>query len=354
VLERAANVTVYLHANAVDLVPIESGRGLSHVQGATLEGRRFTVRAQRFVLATGAIENARLLLASGGTAARGLGNDHDLVGRFFMEHLSFPAGLLVPTNETLSFKLYNEHRPMQGGRGTGQAFLTLPETVLRRERLLNVRAWLPPARDLEALRGTSEGVESVFGLIGGLGDDHTGERLAEIASHLDEIAVYGYRRFLRPAELHAHWLYFHMEQPPNRDSRVTLGTERDELGLPRVRLDWEIGDAAKDAFHRTVRLIAEELGRSGIGRVKMVATDPETGWPTTDRGLRGAWHQMGTTRMHSDPSLGVVDADCRVHGIDNLYIAGSSVFPTTGYTNPTLTIVALALRMADQLKTALA
>ncbi|HEU4616718.1 MAG TPA: FAD-dependent oxidoreductase, partial [Gammaproteobacteria bacterium] len=161
-LERAPNVRTYLYANAVDLVPVESGRALSHVQAATLEGARFTVHARRFVLATGAIENARLLLASNGNRAGGLGNDHDLVGRFFMEHLSFPAGLLVPTMPGAAFKLYTQHSAMRGGHGFGQAHLSLPEAVLRRERLLNVRSWLPHARELDALRGTSEGVESIF------------------------------------------------------------------------------------------------------------------------------------------------------------------------------------------------
>ncbi|HEU4620081.1 MAG TPA: GMC family oxidoreductase, partial [Gammaproteobacteria bacterium] len=189
-------------------------------------------------------------------------------------------------------------------------------------------------------------------LVGGLGGGHTGERLEEIVTHLDEIVGYGYRRFLRPEKIDAHWLYFHMEHPPNPDSRITLGEERDELGLPRVRLDWEIGDLARDAFHRTARLIAAELTRAGVGRVKTITTDLDKGWPTVFGGLRGAWHQMGTTRMHSDPAQGVVDAHCRMHAIDNLYIAGSSVFPTSGYTNPTLTIVALALRLADRLRSA--
>lgn len=348
-LAQSANIAVYLHANAVDMVPAESGRALSRVRAATLEGTRFTVRAREFVLATGAIENVRLLLVSGG-AAGGLGNDRDLVGRYFMEHLGFPAGLLIPASERLSFELYTGYASMDGSGVKGQAYLTLPERVLREERLLNVRSWLPNATELAALRGSSEAVESVFGLIGGLGDGYTAERLEHIESHLDEVAIYGYRRLFAPSALDAHWLYFHMEQPPNRDSRVTLGDERDELGLPRVRLDWEIGDLARDAFKRSARLMAQEIGRAGVGRVKMIVTDPHTGWPTIDSGLRGAWHQMGTTRMHPDPALGVVDADCRLHGFENFYIGGSSVFPTGGYTNPTLTIVALAVRLADHLK----
>ncbi len=347
-LRKAANVTTYLYANAVDFVPVESGKALSHVLAATLDGTRFTVQAKQIVLATGAIENVRLLMSARGGA--GLANDSGLLGRYFMEHLSFPAGLLLPERPYVEPTFYTDPVAMHETKVKGLGYLTFPDPLQRALRLLNTRCWIRPADGLEALRGTSEAVESVFGLIGDFGDDHTAERLRDIAKHLDEVAVYGYRRLFRPEPSGAYWLYFHMEHPPSPDSRITLGDERDALGLRRVRLDWEIGELARQEYGRSVRLVAQELGRARVGRVKLLANDLDTGWPTIDRGLRGAWHQMGTTRMASDPKRGVVDVDCRVHGLDNLYIAGSSVFPTSGYTNPTLTIVAFAIRMADHLR----
>jgi choline dehydrogenase-like flavoprotein len=140
------------------------------------------------------------------------------------------------------------------------------------------------------------------------------------------------------------------EQAPNAESRVTLDDERDTLGTPRVRLDWRLGEIDKHTVRRGHRMIAEDLGRSGMARFKLTLTDD----PEFSKRTLGGRHHMGTTRMHPDPKRGVVDANGAVHGVPNLLIAGSSVFPTSGSANPTLTIVALALRMADHLKKALA
>ncbi|MBN1240225.1 MAG: GMC family oxidoreductase, partial [Gammaproteobacteria bacterium] len=353
-LESAANIDTYLHANAVDLVAVGSGRGLSHVRGATLAGNGFVVRAKEYVLATGAIENARLLLASDGVHRGGLGNGNGLVGRHFMEHLAVPSGLLVPADEG-RLRLYTEEHRLGGSGVRGKAFLALSRRVQEREELLNARAYIDPADDVEALRGTSPGVESVYGLMQSLRDGgDAAAYAANVAQDLDGIVRYSYRRLFRPPKLKAYWLYMHMENAPHADSRVTLSDERDALGMRRVQLDWRLGDLERRTFERCARIMAEELGRAGVGRVRLLAPDVATGWPTVYRGLRGAWHQMGTTRMDRDPRRGVVDEQCRVHGVANLSIAGSSVFPTSGYTNPTLTLVALSIRLADRLKGELA
>jgi choline dehydrogenase-like flavoprotein len=139
------------------------------------------------------------------------------------------------------------------------------------------------------------------------------------------------------------------EQAPNPDSRVTLDRERDALGMPRVRLDWRLTNLDRRSFGVFYDVLGRELGRSGAGRVQMrdwVRADGPS-WPAT---LSGGWHHMGTTRMHADPKQGVVDANCRVHGLRNLYVAGAAVYPTAGAVNPTLTLVALSLRLSDHLK----
>jgi choline dehydrogenase-like flavoprotein len=107
-----------------------------------------------------------------------------------------------------------------------------------------------------------------------------------------------------------------------------------------------MGELERNSITRFGELIALEIGRAELGRVRLLEPNQDGWW----EGMRGSWHHMGTTRMHAEPSQGVVDADCRVHGIDNLYIAGSSVFTTSGFANPTLTIVALAIRLADHIK----
>jgi len=141
-------------------------------------------------------------------------------------------------------------------------------------------------------------------------------------------------------------LHFDAEQSPNRDSRVMLGTEKDIFGLNRLKVDWRFTDADVKSACKSFQLIAKELQLSGAGKMEI---DLESlARKIKDTGVGS--HHIGTTRMSSDPSQGVVDEDCRVHGIDNLYIASSSVFPTSSYANPTLTILALALRLADHIK----
>jgi choline dehydrogenase-like flavoprotein len=143
------------------------------------------------------------------------------------------------------------------------------------------------------------------------------------------------------------------EQSPNPDSRVVLGTERDPLGLRRANLDWRLSALDKRSVRTLLELTGQELGRMGLGRLQMeewIAQDDNV-WSDD---IQGHYHHMGTTRMASDPSQGVVDANCQVFGTANLHIAGSSVFVTGGCANPTLSLTALALRLADRLKMLLA
>jgi choline dehydrogenase-like flavoprotein len=137
------------------------------------------------------------------------------------------------------------------------------------------------------------------------------------------------------------------EQGPNPCSRVRLGQRRDRFDLPVTVLDWHMDQRDWQSIRRACELLRECVADAGIGTV-VCTLDDQPGWPA----VFGNWHHLGTTRMHTDPSKGVVDEHCRVHGVDNLYVAGGSVFPTGGYANPTLTIAALALRLADRLRTA--
>jgi choline dehydrogenase-like flavoprotein len=139
------------------------------------------------------------------------------------------------------------------------------------------------------------------------------------------------------------------EQVPNPDSRVSLSMQRDALDLQRIKLNWRLTEQDRLSFYTHLHALALEFGALGIGRLRMMVADPQQ-WPQP---LGGGSHHMGTTRMSDDPLRGVVDRNCKVHTVDNLYVAGSSVFPTSGVANPTLTIVALTLRLADHLKSQL-
>jgi choline dehydrogenase-like flavoprotein len=158
------------------------------------------------------------------------------------------------------------------------------------------------------------------------------------------------------------------EQSPHPDSRITLAGSRDAFGMRQLRLDWRLDEFDRRSFATAVRLLSVEAGRQRLGRFwlrpalrrtdlddpetirfDLPAESPDQTLHQLDTELRWGCHHMGTTRMHTDARRGVVDADCRVHGVENLYVAGSSIFPTAGISNPTLTIVALALRLADHL-----
>ena len=347
-LEQAHNISTYLFANGIEIETSAASDAVTRLHVATLQGNRFSITARYFILATGAIENARLLLVSNKTQYTGLGNQNDLVGRYFMEHLSVPGGLFVPSSDlTASTGLYTSGRNLDGVGG--YAYLSITPETLHREKLLNVRAFLKEASPQVAAQGTSGWSVSAQTVVDALRtsdwDIVFAGHIMNIINNTDEIAIRSYETFFhRPKGVFA--LYYHIENAPNPDSRVTLISERDELGIPRVRLNWRFGDLERQTLQRANEIIGEELGRSGLGRVSVFPDDPDTGWPD---GLRGAWHQMGTTRMHSDPKQGVVDEQGRVHGVSNLYVAGSSVFPTSGYTNPTLTIVALCIRLSDHI-----
>lgn len=344
ILDKAENIRVMLHSNLVELIGDPPDRGLEGVRAVTMGGKQFTVRAQAYVLACGALENARILLASGRRRRTAIGNENDLVGRFFMEHLNALGGVFVPTDRVAA-SFYSE-REVNGTRVFGALRPDIDSQ--RRDRALNSCAYLVPASLEEGVKGVAPGlVSSVVAAQSNNLLDDLGDHVRNVASDIDDLAAYSYRRFFDPpSERGAFYLSFHLEHAPNPSSRVKLTGETDALGIPRIELHWKFGEIERRTLRSSLRTIGRELGASGLGRVKAVSDRPDTGWPP---GLRGAWHQMGTTRMADSPGRGVVNANCRVHSVPNLFVAGSSVFPTCGYANSTLTLVALSLRLADHL-----
>ena len=363
-LEKAPNVEIVVHADVLEL--LHDGRrvqGLRASPGAG--GSPFRVEARHVVLAAGGLENARILLLSGGPGSPGLGNAHDLVGRHFMDHLIMPVAVLLPTDPELSFGLY--HRQSVGDIQVNGC-LALAEEVVRSEGLLNFAASLRPFRgtpdEREAmLAAESEGVVAAKELARSLGKgrmpDQLARQLLDVLGDLDGLAraawqeARGRRPTLSP-DVGQVYLISHGEQSANPESRVRLAASRDALGRPRTRLDWRLSPLDQRTLRRGAEIVAREAGRLGLGRVQVLVDkgDDFATWSGRSPWLGpiGAYHHLGTTRMAADPAQGVVDADCRVHELDNLWIAGSSVFPTGGYVNPTLTLVALALRLADRLR----
>ncbi len=340
----AGNVSTYLHANVVDIETNEAAQTVTRLRVATLGGNRFWVTAKLFILAAGGIENPRLLLSSNTVQSAGLGNHHDLVGRFFMEHPKLDSGVFLPSDPHLSLPLYLSHTVQ---RTSLMGFLTLAEEVLRSEQMVQVRAQLIPQE------AVSKGVES-FKLLRRMVrirkmPDKFWIHLRNVIADIDNVAIKAYRKVFPGTSLPVGFLQLRnfIESTPNPTSRVTLSDERDDLGKKRVQLHWRLNPIDKRSLRRAHEIFGQELGRAGLGRLRVDLDDDDTRWPASLRGVR---HHMGTTRMHRNPKHGVVDEHCRVHEMANLFIAGSSVFPTVGHANPTLTIVALAVRLADHVK----
>jgi len=349
-LEQAANVDVVLHANLLAIDTDDDGRTVRGFTAGTLDGRRFAVRARLYVLACGGLENPRLLLASDHKASVGVGNHNDMVGRCFMDHPHLSAArVLLADPKALDWYNYSRLDFSQSGTPVLGA-LHASAGLQRQEGVLNYDANVIDDNvgygGYAALRRVWNAIEA-----GELPDDLSADLWQALVDIDDTFAGLLGRfeiREYRP-ERASFRLWSFAEQAPNPDSRVVLGEETDALGLPRIRLDWRMTPLDKRSLRVVHRKLAAELGRTGLGRMRIDEwlTADDVTWPAE---VAGGFHHMGTTRMASDPKHGVVDADCLVHGMDNLYIAGSSVFATAGSANPTLTIVALALRLADTLQ----
>ena len=333
----ARNVHLVTHANVCEVETNESASAVSGLRIRTLEGKEMRARARRYVLACSTIQNARLLLASNRRARNGLGNAHDLVGRYFMEHLEMPSGELVFTGQQVpSWKIFE----FVWGQTKASGELALSAAMQREKRMLNATVSPRPAIPGEAARSTFQN-NTPERIEARRREEQSGRPRTPPASAPPPAAP-------RVFELHTR-----QEQAPNPASRVTISRERDALGVPRARLDWRLTPLDRRTFRAFYEVLGRELGRAGVGRVRMldwVTASDDAPWPAS---LGGGWHHMGTTRMHPDPKQGVVDVNCRVHGVGNLSVAGDSCFPTSGSANPTLTLVALSLRLSDHLKRAL-
>ena len=348
VLERAQNVEVYLHANVVDIRVSDDRRTTLALEVAGPDGRHLQVRARHFVLALGGIENARCLLNADGQIEGGIGNQHDLVGRFFCEHPNKFAASIVTTRGE---EILSAYRSLNTGGGRVLYSIGLPPSVQEQQRTLDLTMTLHRSREPLVSPGYLALQKLMRELEKGSYSD-LGDHVMAVIQDIDGAAVDAYHQLTGTLESEI-WAYARCEQAPNPDSRVQLIAATDRLGLRRVGLDWRLGASEKHTMEVAAGLLAEEVGRLGLGRVRVHdwLTDNS---PEIEVKIAGGYHHMGTTRMASDPQRGVVDADCRVHGTENLYVAGSSVFPAVGFANPTLTIVELSLRLADHLEQRLA
>ncbi|MFT3905578.1 MAG: GMC family oxidoreductase [Steroidobacteraceae bacterium] len=369
-LRAAANVRVVLHANVTRLSLDAGSARVVAASVRTLAGPELTVRAERFIVATGGLEVPRLLLNSNDVQHEGLGNQNDVLGRYYMCHIAGTIGELRFNGPLDS--VWNGYDVSDEGIYCRRR-LSLREDVQRRERVGNFVARLhhPRITNPEHRNAILSALFLAKFLIPyEYGKRLHGEENASLAtwlSHLRNVALGPFdaaafawhmlrdrklaeRKFpsiiIKP-KANLYSLDFHAEQEPNPVSRITLDAARDGFGLRRLRVDWRYTQGDVHTVQRALQLLATDIAAGGVGRFDYDPASVE--FEMTRYGAYGG-HHIGTARMGRDPRHSVVDADCRVHGIANLYVAGAAVFPTSSQANPTLTIVALAARLAHHLR----
>lgn len=360
-------------ATGIEIDPV-SGRATGIV-AATPAGERAVLRARAIVLACGGLETTRLLLTAQAAQPRLFGGADGPLGRYYMGHLEGRIADIVfdRPGADRDFDFF-----VDGGGRYVRRRITLGEDAQRRHGLLNLAAWPdnPPLGDpghksailsLAYLSLAAPGIGHLLApeairrkhLDGGAADlsRHLRNILGGVPEAAHKAARYLYRRYGTQPRLPGFFitnaarryaLFYHAEQAPNPDSRVRLGHERDALGVPRLVIDLRYGALDANSVVASHRVIDRALRETGIGRLEYSLPEGERAARVLDQATDG-YHQVGTTRMSAAPAAGVVDRDCRVHGAPNLFIASSSVFPTSGQANPTLLLAALSARLAAHL-----
>jgi choline dehydrogenase-like flavoprotein len=369
-LRLARQVRVLLGANCTGIRLEPEGHAVRAVEVTTLAGNRFSAVCRTTVLAVGGLETARLLLASRDVAPQGIGNFHDVVGRYYMCHIAGNVGRLVVDG------------PQSNVR---HGYETSPEGIYCRRRLAVApgeqqrlglsnavaRLHFPRITDPVHRNGVLSGLFLARRLISyeygkRLNDGKNATTAGDYLRHCVNIAT-------DPVDTTAflmHWLSrrslaerkfpsvilrnrtnrfsleMHGEQIPQAQSRVMLGDKVDALGMPQLQVDWRYSRADIDSVRGTLDVLSQEFAASGVARFEYDADTLEE--DLTRFGAYGG-HHIGTARMGTSERTSVVDSHCQVHSVGNLYIAGSAVFPTSSQANPTLTLIALALRLGHTL-----
>jgi hypothetical protein len=349
-IRKSDNIKCFLHGTATAIGMNHDCKEVTRISINCLNGNNFSVRAKIFVMAMGGTENPRLLLNSKDKMSKGLGNSYDLVGRFFMEH-PHTKRRIIPMSKSAPVSLYGLQYYARGL----SARLSLPAATQEREGLLGYGANILP------VYGEGEGWITLRKIVLSLSPSRhhdpflrfppygskriTPRDILQVARTLPQTIVGGFRFF--GGSVKGYVLESKSEQAPNPNSRVMLQLEKDPFGLNRVCLDWRTLPIDRHTVIRGEEIVEDELRRLKIGTLEPLTPQELIAWPAS--GLEGGWHQLGTTRMSDDPRTGVVNRHGRVHGIANLFVAGGSVFPTVGAEPPTVTIIALALRLSDHL-----
>jgi len=332
-VESSGNLVCVLNANLVDIDLNENLDSVALLQVADYSGNRFRIRAGLYILCHGGIENPRTLLNANRQMKNGIGNDRDLVGRFFMEHPHF----------TVAYGLLNHEHPgvtrfSHAKRSDLRVGIYEPvEAFQKKEKILNFGLRFVPKQGMglpspklsfkNRLKRFVCESETLLDIVGDINQD------------------FGVNC---PFDM---WFKTASEQSPDPASRIRLGQDIDRFGNRRVDVNWQLNALDKYTLKQSALQAGRIMAINDLGRVRLPEWLLDSGlvFPGLSKDEVAGYHHMGTTRMADSPERGVVDKSHRVFGIDNLYMGGSSVFTTSGHTNPTFTIVQLSLRLADHI-----
>ena len=309
------NIDLIINANVTRLNADDNNR-IESITLKNYDSYQGTLSANQYIVAMGGIENARILLLSDNKHKGGLGNQSDMLGRCFMEHFNINFGTFIANldhwTDTKRMEYYTSAAFVEKhGIGSGNVALTIVEQVRAYGRTRKIKEYL---QNLSCELGFNDSIQ--------------------------------------------HWVAYNcpgegstgtlVEQQPNLKSRVYLSDKLDSLGMRKLIIDWQISEADKKTLRTIAREMAKQMAQSNIGRIRLndFILDESLDIPVGRHA-----HHMGTTRMSQSPKAGVVDQNCKVFGIENLYVAGSSAFPTGSGVNPTMPLLQLTLRLADHLMT---
>ena len=375
-LEVASNVRVFMHSHAIHLQVDPGGTRVERVVAACKPERSFQIHAKQTVLACGALENARLLLASKDILPEGIGNHHDLVGRYYQSHRFGVCGYVKLRDPNKDF-MYEFERDNEGVYCRRRFWLT-PEAQAKYKTANVIGFFFRAVSDESEHRNAMVSlVMLVKTLLGGARKgpkrlmEIIKDQRKELLSHLwivlnDAPSLFGqvgavvYTRFIQkrrlpiilPQRKSNHFpLFYQAEHTPLHESRVYLDpTSTDDFGMPRLVADIRFSEVDYHTTRTFVNQFKQRMEQSGLGTLHLSNADLDFLAHPELKKFNSNAHNIGTTRMSTSPESGVVDTDCRVHGVENLYIAGASVFPTSGHANPTLMLIALALRLGEHLR----
>jgi len=364
----AKDIDILLGANCTGIRLNQTGNHVDHLDIASLQGVKAIVRAKKIILATGGIETTRLLLNSNDVCKNGIGNEHDLVGRYYQCHIAGNLGKLTVNGPTTLVRHGYEISPE--GIYCRRRFALTAETQKKiKAGNMVARLHFPKIVDPSHKIGVLSGLFLAKNFI----SYEYGKRLKDGNSSLGIYLKHFANIILDPIDTIKflyHWITkrtlakrkfpsvilnnksnqftfeIHGEQYPNPDSHITLINETDELGMRKVKVDWKYMPEDIESIRRSLKLFVQEINQSGLATFEF--DDDKLEEDLTRFGAYGG-HHIGTTRMGTNPETSVVDVNCKLHNVDNLYIASASVFPTSSQANPTLTIVAMSLRLADHI-----